>query len=64
MVEAPSGTITRGPEYRLFDADAVGLATFVCSPLPGAILLAVNYFRLGKTGKGVLYSSASAQRCT
>jgi hypothetical protein len=54
MVEAQPGTISRGPEYRLFDADAVGLAAFICSPLAGTILLAVNYLRLGKTGKGVL----------
>jgi hypothetical protein len=44
----------RGPEYRLFDAGAVGLAAFIACPLAGAILIAVNYVRLGKTGKGVL----------
>ena len=54
MVEAQPGTIARGPEYRLFDAGAVGLAAFICNPLAGTILLAVNYVRLGKTGKGVL----------
>jgi hypothetical protein len=50
----PPGVITRGREYRLFDADAVGLAAFICSPLAGTILMAVNYARLGKTGKGVV----------
>jgi hypothetical protein len=50
----PPGAITRGNEYRLFDADAVGLAAFICSPVAGTILMAVNYVRLGKTGKGVL----------
>ncbi len=40
--------------YRLFDANAVGLAAFICSPLAGAILMAVNFGRLGKAGKGVL----------
>jgi hypothetical protein len=54
MVESQPGTIIRSPEYRLFDADAVALATFICVPLAGTILLAVNYVRLGKTGKGVL----------
>jgi hypothetical protein len=54
MAESPLGTITRGPEYRLFDAGAVGLAAFICCPLGGAILMAVNYVRLGKTSKGVL----------
>jgi hypothetical protein len=43
----------RGPEYRLFDSGAVGLAAFFCSPLAGAILIAVNYVRLGKKGRGV-----------
>ena len=50
----PPGVITRGREYRLFDADAVGLAAFICSPLAGTILMAVNYVRLGKIGKGVV----------
>ena len=44
----------RGPEYRLFDSGAVGIAAFICCPLAGAILIAVNYGRLGKAGKGVL----------
>jgi hypothetical protein len=42
------------PEYRLFDADAVGLAAFIFGPLAGTILMAVNYGRLRKVGKGVL----------
>ena len=41
-------------DYRLFNANAVGLAAFICSPLAGAILIAANYGRLGKAGKGVL----------
>jgi hypothetical protein len=44
----------RGPEYRLFDSGAVGTAAFICCPLAGAILIAVNYGRLGKAGKGAL----------
>ncbi len=40
--------------YRLFDSGAVLLATFFGSPLAGAILMAVNYGRLGKSGKGFL----------
>jgi hypothetical protein len=50
----PQWAITRRPEYRLFDADAVGLAAFNCSPLAGTILMAVNYGRLRKVGKDVL----------
>lgn len=43
-----------GPKYRLFDSGAVGTAAFICCPLAGAILIAVNYGRLGKTGRGVI----------
>lgn len=44
----------RGPDYRLFDSGAVAIAAFICSPLAGTILIAVNYGRLGKTSKGIL----------
>jgi hypothetical protein len=50
----PQEATPRGPEYRLFDAGAVGLAAFIASPVAGTILMAVNYVRLGKTGRGVL----------
>src|SRR5271155_1288546 len=50
----PSEPIARGPEYRLFDSGAVAVAAFICCPLAGAILIAVNYVRLGKAGKAVL----------
>jgi hypothetical protein len=53
-MSTPQGAITSRPEYRLFDAGAVGLAAFFCGPLAGAILIAVNYGRLGKAGKAVL----------
>jgi CO/xanthine dehydrogenase Mo-binding subunit len=48
------GIITRRPEYRLFAANAVALAAFIGSPLAGAILIAVNYVRMGKAIKGAL----------
>lgn len=50
----PPEATPRGPEYRLFNADAVGLAAFIASPVAGTILMAVNYVRLRKTGRGVL----------
>jgi hypothetical protein len=50
----PPEATPRGPEYRLFDSGAVGIAAFICCPLAGAILIAVNYGRLGKAGKGIL----------
>lgn len=52
MGTLPEAT-TRGPEYRLYDSGAVGTAAFICCPLGGAILIAVNYRRLGKAGKCV-----------
>jgi hypothetical protein len=50
----PPEATPRGPEYRLFDGGAVGLAAFIASPVAGTILMAINYVRLGKTGRGVL----------
>jgi hypothetical protein len=50
----PPEATPRGPEYRLFDSGAVATAAFICCPLAGTILIAVNYGRLGKSGKGVL----------
>src|ERR1039458_3599226 len=46
--EAPPPPI---PAYTLFNADSVGLATFLGTPIAGGILMAVNYRRLGKGGK-------------
>ena len=48
------GTIPHRPDYRLFNASSVALAALICSPLAGTILMAVNYRRLGRAGKGVL----------
>lgn len=53
MSTTPEAT-PRAPEYRLFDSGAVGTAAFICCPLAGTILIAVNYGRLGKAGKGLL----------
>ena len=38
------------PTYTLFDANAVGTATFFGTPVMGAWLMAVNYRRLGQMG--------------
>jgi len=46
--------ITPRREYRLFNANAVAVAALLCSPLGGAVLMGVNYGRLGKVGKGAL----------
>ena len=39
------------PAYTLFNADSVGLATFLGTPIAGSILMAANYRRLEKGGK-------------
>lgn len=36
------------PDYKLFDANSVGLATLLGSPIAGSILMALNYRRLKK----------------
>jgi hypothetical protein len=41
------------PTYTLFDANAVALATFFGTPVAGASLMALNYRRVGKTGKAI-----------
>lgn len=51
MVASSEATPDR-PEYRLFNAAAVGAATFVCPPA-GAMLIALNYVRLRSAGKAV-----------
>jgi hypothetical protein len=42
------------PAYRLYDVGAVALATFLGSPLAGAVLIASNYRKLGQGGNGFL----------
>ena len=42
------------PNFSLFDSNAVGLATFFGSPVVGGSLMALNYKRMGQTGKAVL----------
>jgi hypothetical protein len=44
----------RTPAYRLFDSNAVAIATLFGSPVMGSSLMAWNYSRLGKTGKAIL----------
>lgn len=42
---------TEVPAYKLYDANAVTLATFLGTPVMGGALMAVNYQRLGHRGK-------------
>ena len=45
--------LTGAPAYSLFDSRAVGLATFLGSPLAGWAVMAVNYSRLGNSAAAV-----------
>jgi hypothetical protein len=49
--QAPTGTT---PPYTLFDSRAVALATFFGTPAAGSSLMALNYRRLGQSGKAVI----------
>jgi hypothetical protein len=42
------------PAFKLFDANAVAIATFLGSPVAGSILMAINYRRLGKGGSAAV----------
>lgn len=42
------------PAYTLFDANAVGIATFFGTPVVGCSLMALNYRRLGKSRNAVM----------
>ena len=41
------------PAYTLFDSNAVGLATFLGTPVAGATLMAVNDSRIGRGARGI-----------
>lgn len=48
LAEQPPSPQGTPPAYSLFDYRAVGLATFLGTPLAGSILMALNYRRLGE----------------
>ena len=52
--QLPETTIPQpqAPAYTLFDAQAIGLATFFGTPAAGATLMLVNDNRLGRSGHG------------
>jgi hypothetical protein len=52
-VSAPGLGLGISPGYTLFDAVAVGLATFFGTPVAGGLLMMLNESRLGRTGRGV-----------
>jgi len=48
------------PAYKLFDANAVVLATFLGTPVAGATLMCVNDARLGRAGRGIMTLTLAA----
>src|ERR1700744_3445833 len=52
------GVFSAAPEYRLFTAQSVAIATLFGTPAAGTALMAANYMRLGKPGRaaGVMAS--------
>ena len=49
-----SNTAVTQPSYQLFSAPSVAVATLLGAPAAGALLMAVNYRRLGKNGSAWL----------
>ena len=45
------GAFSASPEYRLFSSRSVVIATFFGTPAAGALLMALNYWRLGRGGR-------------
>jgi len=50
----PGANLNAGPSYKLFDSRAVAIATLFGSPVAGAIVMAINYSRLGQKSKATL----------
>jgi hypothetical protein len=55
---ATQATTPRQPDYRLFNSTTVGVIAFLFSPLAGAMLIAINYRRLGEARKSALTIAA------
>jgi hypothetical protein len=51
---ATSSSEPQIPTYKLYDSGAVALASFLGGPVPGTILMALNYRRLGRPNHAVL----------
>ncbi len=45
---------TPPPSYRLFDGNAVGIATFLGTVFAGSIVIALNEFKLQRSGRGIM----------
>jgi hypothetical protein len=51
---AASSSEPQIPTYKLYDSGAVALASFLGGPIPGTILMALNYRRLGRPNHALL----------
>lgn len=52
------GAFSAEPEYRLFTARAVAVATLVGTPAAGATLMALNYMRMDRARRGAAVLAA------
>jgi hypothetical protein len=50
----PIGGEPQIPSYKLYDSGAVAIASFLGGPLPGTILMAMNYRRMGRPNQALL----------
>ena len=50
---APGAVLVQAPTYKLFDANAVGTATFFGTPVMGCTLMALNDHRMGQSGRAM-----------
>ncbi len=44
----------QAPHYKLYDSNAVAVASFLGGPIPGTVLMAINYRRLGQATNALL----------
>jgi hypothetical protein len=52
--QAPIVSLPPAPAFTLFDSRAVAIATFFGTPVAGGSLMALNYRRLGQSGKAMM----------
>jgi hypothetical protein len=50
----PIGGEPQTPSYKLYDSGAVAIASFLGGPVPGTILMAMNYRRMGRPNQALL----------
>ncbi len=61
---AISGSEPPAPTYTLYDSNAVAIASFLGGPIPGTVLMAINYRRLGQARYAALAMLAGLSTIT